>query len=188
MNHVDGKGIVIVVFGRLGLFLLLLFFGFGSVARSRDGVHVEVLAGTNEFSHPRFVVFVVVASLLLLWTGHAGLNDHQRDDDGEKVDHGNDPHHHVGRVAERGRNDLGFNRWFEGFFVRTNGGAVQTVSTVVNDKLDVLRDFVACGVRRSNAESMDARFEVTSRDIHVCGQGSVVVIEVGEAREVRPRR
>ena len=186
MNHVDGKGIVIVILGRLGLFFLLLFFGFGGVARSRNGVHVEVLAGTDEFSHPGFVVFVVV-SLLLLWTGHAGLDDHQRDDDGEKVDHGNDPNHHVRRVAERGRNDLGFNGWFEGFFVRTNGGAVQTVSTVVNDELDVLRDFVAGGIRRSNAEPMDAGFKVTSRDVHVSGQRAVVVIEVGEARKVRPR-
>ncbi len=118
MNHVDGKGIVIVVFGGgLRLLFLLLFFGFRGAARARDGVHVKVLTGANEFSHPGLVVFVVVPALLLLGTGHTGLDDHQRDDDGQQVDHSNDPHHNIGWVAEGWGDDLGLNGRLERFFV-----------------------------------------------------------------------
>ena len=35
---------------------------------ARDGVHVEVLTGADEFSHPGLIVFVVVPTLLLLGT------------------------------------------------------------------------------------------------------------------------
>ena len=146
------------------------------------------MTGTDELGHPRFVVFVIVASLLLLRTGHAGLNDHQRNQDGQDVHNTDDPNQHVGRVGEGRRDGFGLNRGLESFFVRTDGGSVQSVSTIVHDELDVLGNLVASGVGGSNAQSVDTGFKVARRDLHVRRQGAVVFIQVRDACQIRPRR
>src|SRR6056300_1440120 len=87
LHDVDGEGVVVVLLRSGFCFLFLFLFRFSSTPCSSDSVHVKVLAGANKLGHPRFVLLVVVASLLLFWPRHADLNDHERHHDGQEVDH-----------------------------------------------------------------------------------------------------
>ena len=90
------------------------------------------------------------------------MDDHERNDDGQHVHNTDDPDQHIGWVAVRRRDGFWLNRWLQSFFVGTHGGTVNSIATEINDEVDILGDFVACGIRGSDAQSVEAWLKISS--------------------------
>ena len=154
-------------------------------ARTGHSVHVQILAGADEFGHPR--VIVVVVPTLLFRPGHAGLNNHKRHNDGQQIDGSKNPHQHVGRIAVGRRDGFGFQSRLDRFRVQTNRGAVFLVNlTGVDNKINVLRDDVARSVRGSHRHPVLSRKEVAAAHHHASGDGFGVAVGITQPREVEP--
>ena len=144
------------------------------------------MARANEFRHPRFIIVVIVLSLLAR-TGHARLNDHERHNDRKKVDGSDDPHHDVRRIAVTWRQRLWFDRWFEGLFVVAERGSVDPVPAVIDDEAHTLLDLVPSPVGGTNGNGMRANLKVPSRDLHVRREAPIVSFNIGNTGQIRPR-
>ena len=118
------------------------------------------------FSHlPRALIYRSLC--ICKQCGLTCFEDECHDDQRHHKDTSENPNQHIRWVEHWWLDGDWFRLWLKGLNIVAWCGAVETVSALVNDKHDVLRDFVSCGVDCTNIHCMLAWLKVSSWELHV---------------------